>query len=185
MIIFRNDDVNFNTDRKKLSDIYGTIHSLFPNSEVWSCITLFAGRNMKYSIYGDLPLKTKETNWFYKNADCFMYDYRHPLYKIASHGLYHIDHSKVSCETQEMSIIGSCSYLNTKIFVPPFGNFNQETKDICFDNGISIGHGEEWKSLEHNIFDSSHKFWYFHSWRWTSRSLMEHLNADLATVNSQ
>lgn len=179
MIIFRNDDVSANTDRKKLASIYGVIHTMYPDAEIWSCITLFAQNNFKGSVYLDVPFKDKETNWFYKNADSFVQEYRHPLYKVASHGLYHIDHSNVSRETQEMSILGSCSYLKTKIFVPPFNKFNQDTIDICFDNGITIK-TDGWKSLEHNDFDSNHKFWYLHSWRYTINALKDKLNADIA-----
>ncbi len=176
-MIFRNDDVNANTNIKKLSQIYGTIHNIFPNAEIWSCITLFSGMNFKGSVYGDLPLKTKDTNWFYKNANVFMSEYRHPLYKIASHGLYHIDHSNVSRETQEMSILGSCSYLKTDTFVPPFNKFNQDTLDICSENEIKIK-TDEWKSLEHNDFNPNHKFWYFHSWKFTANQLKDCLNGN-------
>lgn len=176
-MIFRNDDVSVNTNPKELARTYGAIHEIFPDAEIWSCVTLFANRNPKGSIYPDVPFKNNETNWFYKNADCFMYDYKHPLYKVASHGLYHIDHSKVSRETQEMSIIGSCSYLKSKLFVPPFNKFNQDTLDICFDNDIKII-TDGWKSLEHEQFDSAHKMWYFHSWQWSSGQLKEALHAD-------
>jgi hypothetical protein len=169
--------VSANTDIKKLSKIYGAIHTAFPNAEIWSCITLFAQNNFKGSVYHDTPFKGKDINWFYKNADSFISEYRHPMCKVASHGLYHIDHSKVSRETQEMSIIGSCAYLKTKIFVPPFNKFNQDTLDICFDNNIEIKM-EGWKSLEHNDFDSKHKMWYFHSWRYTINQLKDKLNAD-------
>ncbi len=174
-IIFRNDDVNANTNKEKLSEFYGIIHSIFPEAEIWSCITLFAGSNTRGSVYGELPLKIRNTDWFYKNADRFMYDYRHPMYKIASHGLYHIDHSKVSRDAQEMSILGSCSYLNTKIFVPPFNKFNQDTIDICSENNIYMKL-DDWKSLKYNDFDKTHKFWYLHTWEYTEDSLRKKLN---------
>lgn len=174
-LIIRNDDVNFNTSPFKLGEIYGAIHKILPNAEIWSCITVFGGRNSKGAVYGDLPLKYKDTNWFYKNADCVVSDYRHPLYKVASHGLFHIDHSKVSRETQEMSILGSCAYLKTNKFLPPFNKFNQDTIDICFDNKIQfISQG--WLSMEHNPFDGDHNLWYMHSWRWNGATIKEYLN---------
>lgn len=180
-MIFRNDDVNYNTDKNKLAAIYGVIHSLFPDAEIWSCITLFAGKNDKQAIYSDLPLKSHPTKWFYKNTDTFMYDYRHPMYKIASHGLYHIDHTKVSRETQEMSILGSCSYLKTNKFVPPFNKFNQDTLDICFDNEITMCSSPAWKNFEYEKFDPLHENWYFHSWRFTPNQLKEVLSANLCS----
>ncbi len=173
-----------NTDVKKLAKIYGIIHNLFPNANIWSCITLFAGANFKGSVYGELPLKEKDVNWFYQNANLFMKEYRHPLYKVASHGMYHLDHSKLSKDAQEMSIIGSCSFLKTNVFVPPFNKFNQDTLDICFDNHITIK-TDEWKSLEFNDFDSSHRLWYFHSWRFTTNQLKDKLNADISKRNSE
>lgn len=183
-IVFRDDDISANSDQKKLASIYGTIHNLFPEAEVWSCITLFCQNNFKGSVYLETPFKNKEVNWFYKNANSFMNDYRHPMCKIASHGLYHIDHSKVSRETQEMSIVGSCSYLKTDLFVPPFNRFNQDTIDICFNNSIKIK-TDEWKSLHFNEFDSSHKYWYFHSWEFSINQLKDKLNGDISKRNSK
>ena len=110
-----------------------------------------------------------------------LYDYRHPLYKVASHGLYHIDHSKVSRQTQEMSIIGSCAYLKTDKFVPPFNKFNKETSDICFDNGIQMCASTAWKNLEFEKFDPLRELWYFHSWRWTPKQLKEFLSEHIFT----
>lgn len=177
MIIFRNDDVTANTNRKKLSEIYGAIHSIFPSAEIWSCITIFCGSNTLGSVYPNPPFKSNPTNWFYKNADSVMYEYRHPLYKVASHGLYHIDHSKSPRETQEMSILGSCALLKTNRFVPPFNKYNQDTLDICFDNDIKID-VDGWLSLEHNDFNQYHNKWYFHSWVWSADKLKEKLGGN-------
>jgi hypothetical protein len=165
-LIIRNDDVNPSTNPSKLGEIYGAIHAVLPDAEIWSCITVFGGKNPKGSVYADVPFKDKDVNWFYKHTDCVMPDYRYPLFKVASHGLFHIDHSKVSRETQEMSIIGSCSFLKSKIFVPPFNRFNQDTLDICFDNDIQcVPNG--WLSMDCEPFDATHRQWYMHSWRWT------------------
>lgn len=183
-LIFRDDDISASSDKKKIASMYGTIHTLFPNAEVWSCITLFSQNNFRGSVYLDIPFKNKDINWFYKNANSFMNEYRHPLCKVASHGLYHIDHSKVSRETQEMSIIGSCSYLKTDLFVPPFNRFNQDTLDICFDNNIKIK-TDEWKSLHFNEFDSSHKYWYMHSWDMTINELKGMLENDKSKKEMQ
>lgn len=182
-MIIRNDDVNYNTNSNKLTEMYALIKSIIPECEIWSCITLFSGRNSIGSVYADLPLKEKEINWFYKNANSFIGENKYQFSKIASHGLYHVDHSKLSRDAQEMSILGSCSYLNTNIFVPPFNRFNQDTLDICFDNDIKIK-ADGWKSMEFNMFDSNHKNWYLHSWLWEIEKLKEYLSADFAKLNS-
>lgn len=182
-LIIRNDDVNFNTSPSKLGEIYGAIHAILPDAEIWSAVTVFSGKNKKGSVYADVPFKDKDVNWFYKNTDCVMGNYRHPLFKIASHGLFHIDHSKVSRETQEMSILGSCAYLGTKIFVPPFNRYNQDTIDICFDNDITcqiLG----WWSMEHNPFDIEHRMWYMHSWQWSAIKLKVYFDGYLRNTKN-
>lgn len=173
-LIIRNDDVNFNTNPKKLGEIYGAIHSILPDAEIWSVISIFGGRNSKGAVYGDLPLKDKDVNWFYKHSDCVMGNFGTPLFKVASHGLFHIDHSVVSRQTQEMSILSSCALLKTNLFIPPFNRSNQDTADICFDNDITLVSGG-WKSMDCEKFDLNHRLWYLHSWRWTAEKLKDYL----------
>lgn len=185
-LIIRNDDVNPNTQYSHLIDIYSTINSILPDAEIWSAITVFSDFNKKGSVYANVPFKNKDTNWFYKNVEAAIINYKLPSFlKIASHGLFHIDHSKVSRETQEMSILGSCSYLKTKIFVPPFNRYNQDTIDICFDNDIGI-RIDGWLSIEYNDFDINHRLWYMHSWQWTPSKLRVYFNEYLrSTKNSE
>jgi hypothetical protein len=66
-----------------------------------------------------------------------------------------------------MSILTSCSIVDTKIFVPPFNAFNETTEEICRDNGITLVKPDGWKSIEHNDIDREHEKWYCHAWRWT------------------
>lgn len=184
-LIFRNDDVNPNTRQNDLSEAYATIHRIFPQAEIWSAVTVFSDFNQNGSVYKEVPFKDKDVNWFYKNTQAAVINHRvSDYFKVASHGLFHIDHSQVSRETQEMSILGSCAYLNTKIFVPPFNRWNQDTLDICFDNDIEIN-ADGWLSMEHNPFDIEHKMWYMHSWRWTAPKLKVYFDGYLrSTKNS-
>lgn len=181
-LIFRNDDVSPNTRQGDLSEIYAAIHLIFPQAEIWSAITVFSDFNTKGSVYLQVPFKDKDINWFYKNTSAAVINYKLPkFHKIASHGLFHIDHSKVSRQTQEMSILGSCSYLGTKIFVPPFNRYNQETIDICFDNDIDI-RVNGWLSMEYNPFDINHHMWYMHSWRWSAAKLKVYFDGYLCST---
>lgn len=183
-IIFRDDDICSNTRFDDLDKIYGLIHTSFPNAEIWACMTVFSQRNYAGSVYSEIPFKNKDINWFYKKADSILENQPiSPLFKVASHGLYHIDHSKVSRQTQEMSILGSCFYLKSKKFVPPFNKFNQDTLDICFDNDIEIV-TNGWKSLEHEKFNPEHKLWYFHSWRFNLDNIKEVLSELRTSKNS-
>lgn len=177
-LIVRNDDVNPNTDFLRLKEIYDVIKSILPTVEIWSCVTVFAGRNKRGSVYGDIPFKDKGSAWIYQHSDCVMGLAPSSLSKVASHGLFHIDHSAADYQTQEMSIVSSCAYLKTKTFVPPFNRLNQNTLDICFDHGIEIIVAG-WRSMDCEVFDINHSLWYLHSWRWTPAALKDYLYAGL------
>lgn len=172
-LVFRNDDVTSNTDLDKLEALYDVIRDIFPYADIISCITLFSKKNNKGSVYSEVPFKNKPTNWFYKTNQFINFNLdKLPQSRIASHGLYHIDHSNVSYQTQEMSILGSCRYLNTNIFVPPFNRSNDDTVNICLDNSIELWSlNQGWKNIEYEPFDMNHRLWYFHSWRFTPNSL--------------
>lgn len=178
-MIIRNDDVNFNTNGEKLKDFYNLIHEILPHAVIWSAVTVFSEQNNKGSVYPCTPFKDNDVNWFYKAANRVKIKYGYPSdcpwIKTASHGLFHIDHSKVSRQTQEMSILGSCAYLKSKIFVPPFNRYNQETIDICIENGIEI-RVNGWLSMEFNPFDGAHPMWYLHSWKFSEAKLKDYFN---------
>lgn len=168
-MIFRNDDVSANTDLKKLGRMYGHLMAEFPDCEIINGVSLFAKDSEDEALYPELPLKHHSLDWFY-DVDKFinLKDLVNLQGGIASHGLLHVDHSKLTAQAQAMSILTSCRFLDTKRFIPPFNCINEDTKRICNANGIElIGNlGEvEWRSLESLDFDPSHKHWYFHSWR--------------------
>lgn len=175
-LIFRNDDINMNTDFFELDNMYSIIRSMFPSCEIWSCVTIFSKKNELGSVYPMPPFKDKPLSFFFDvNLFCDRYDPMKGV-KIASHGLWHIDHSNVSRDLQEASIITSCKLLGTHTFVPPFNRWNKETEDICLNNNIKLVKFEEgWKSLEHNHFSPTHLLWYWHSWAYTPRALMDKL----------
>lgn len=171
-ITFRNDDVSSNTDLDKLHAIYDVIRDVFPYADIVSGVTLFSKKGTKGSVYDEVPFKNKPTNWFYK-ADTFLNKFNtFPQSRMASHGLYHVDHRTLSQQAQEMSILGSCNYLKSNIFIPPFNRYNDDTVNICLDNKIELWNLDQgWKSLEYEPFDMTHKLWYFHSWRFTAHSI--------------
>lgn len=174
-VIFRNDDVNPNTDFIELAKIYQTIREYFPGARILQAVTIFGnykGIKGQGEVYqDDVPFKDNPNNWFYYvNAQL---DQKFPRFKdieIASHGLLHSDHTKLSHDAQEMSIVTSCNILNSKIFVPPFNKWNEDTDDICLRNEIILVKSKNWKNLEYEEFNKNHRLWYFHSWRWTHKS---------------
>lgn len=176
-LIFRNDDVNPNTNYAELFECYKVIKELFPSCEIVSGVTLFSKTSNKGSVYPGVPFKDKPVDWFY-NVDRFMDDLELIQFgKLASHGLFHVDHSKISYDAQEMSIISSCRFLGTDLFIPPFNRWNDDTIKICDDYALNlISMKGQWKSFEYEIFNSNHPFWYFHSWRFNVKELREVLN---------
>lgn len=187
-MIFRNDDVCANTTNLKMQEIYGVIKDLFPYAEIMTCASIYCVRNPVYAgsgaLYPDLPLKDKSNEYLY-TVNAHIIDDGRLTNTVASHGLFHVKHGDLPEEAQKMSIIGSCSYLRTKKFVAPFNSYNEITQKVCDDNGIELITAKyDWKSLEHNDFDSNHKYWYFHSWRWDIKDFKEKLIKDVATINS-
>jgi hypothetical protein len=182
-VIIRNDDISPSTDLERLYDIYECIGKLYPEATIISGVTLFGVWNHKEAVYPNLPLKTKSNKYLY-NVNRLLTRSTHIIGEIASHGLFHVKHSTIHKDAQEMSIVGSCNFLNTKKFIAPFNDYNEDTIDICKENGIELlTTSHKWKSMEHNEFDSSHKAWYLHSWMWNIKQLRKYLNADLAILN--
>ena len=175
-LIIRNDDVSASSDMERICEMYDLIWARFPEAVVWSGVSVFS-RGEAGSVYPELPLFRHPVEWFY-NADkvwIWIKNYG-DKHKIASHGLYHIDHSQLSKDAQAMSILGSCKYLKTDVFAAPYGKGDADTEIICRDNNIQLVLlNDKWKSLEFNKFDPSHKHWYFHSWRYDINRLKEQL----------
>lgn len=177
MIYFRNDDVNPSTDLERLYDIYELIGRTFPDAHIMSAVSLFGVWNSKEAVYPDLPLKTKDNKYLY-NVNRLMHRHSYVIGEVVSHGMFHVKHSSISKDAQEMSIVGSCRYLGTDKFVAPFNDYNEDTIDVCVENKIELVTKQyDWKSIEHNKFDEKHKYWYFHSWRWSVKTLREYFNA--------
>lgn len=184
-MIFRNDDINPSTKWHETNKIYKFIKETFPEVQIWSCVTLLGRDNEKGSVYPETPFKYNPTEWFYK-VNSFTEKIQDNFGVItASHGLLHFDHSVCSYEQQEMSIVTSCNYLNTKIFVPPFNRYNDDTIAICLKNNITLIKPEEgWCNLKYVMFEPSVKLWYFHSWEYTLESFKERLGIYRLVGNS-
>jgi hypothetical protein len=188
-MIIRFDDVCSRTDENKLKDL---ISECSKYGDVWLSVNIFSQHSDKESVYPNVPFKDSSVSSFYKVDEIY---FETPMthlagirmcddYAVVSHGLVHCDHSRISRDAQEMSIVTSCNFLQTDVFVPPFNRFNQDTEDICRVNNIQLAKlSEGWKSMEHNAFDSSHQLWYLHPWRWKDHyELRDYLNASKVNV---
>lgn len=176
MRVFRNDDVNANTNMAQLAELYAVLREFDPSAEIWSCVTVLSKTSQLGSVYPSLPLKLKPFHYFLEVDDALVPHDLNLLSRVVSHGLWHLDHSKIEPQLQEASIVSSCRLLKTDIFVPPFNNWNGYTEMVCERHGIQLVKYEEgWKSFEHNEYDPSHDLWYFHSWKWTPERLRSYL----------
>lgn len=182
-IIFRNDDVNPNTDFVYLRAIYDVIHRNFPRAVIMSAVSILGKANAKGAVYPGDPFKDKKYGFFLdvNRAMCTSDMIRTMLGNtvIASHGLFHFHHGKVPKDIQELSIVSSCQYLGTDLFIPPFNSWNKDTEKICTKHKISLVGRDDWKCLEYNDFDPNHQLWYMHSWRYS----VEEFTNKLAGVN--
>lgn len=181
-MVIRLDDISFNTDFIDLK--YQILELRKLECELIFGITVFSKLASNGAVYPDLPIKDKNLDYLYTVSDvidlskivgCGIMDN-----EIASHGLFHVKHSDFSRDAQEMSIVSSCKFLDTKRFIPPFNYYNNDTLDICEKNGIELINNRNkflWKSLEVEQFDPKHKYWYYHPWRINALQLEEKLNA--------
>jgi len=186
-MIWRFDDVSPSLDWLRLRDLVTVIRTAFPGTAFWFGVSIISATSEDGAVYRDPPFKDRPLQWFYAVDKIGIPDIRrlHPDsdWVLGSHGLLHVDHSKLTLQAQEMSILTSCNLLNAKVFLPPFNRFNEDTERICQENGIFLVKQQEhgWKSLEFNDYDPSHKRWYLHPWRWTTKTLLAALEGDKNT----
>jgi hypothetical protein len=174
-LIFRNDDVNPSSNFKQTIDIYNIILKKFPNAQIYSCINIFGKKNIKGTVYPEtkIPIKTR---MFYDVDAIFDFGQLPHLHNIVSHGLLHFNHRLVTYDTQKFSILTSCSLLKTKIFIPPFWEWNEKTIKICTLNNITLWIDEDWINFDRETIDSSHTHYLFHSWKFTPETFAKQIN---------
>lgn len=137
------------------------------------------------SVYPDVPFKDKKKSFFYdvNNLIDFESIPDGDDVQLASHGLLHMDHSKCGKEAQELSIVTSCNFLETNLFIPPFNRYNYNTELACGSNNIRLMKPSEgWRSLDYfalvkNDFDISHDKWYLHAWRWNVSKFIKNITS--------
>lgn len=169
--IFRFDDVSINSDIAATNAMASFLIDKFPY-----CKIIFGISSMVHNIDEE---KEKE-RVFPKILNAYS-DFRkfyevdavgipdvisHKNIVLATHGLIHVDHRLLTKEAQEISIIVSQSLVKSKIFIPPFNHWNNDTDTICKEHGIQLIKFEEgWKSLEHNKYqhNEKHNLWYLHA----------------------
>lgn len=174
---FRFDDVSVNTDQGKIFKMTQLLYELFGvQCEVIYAVSLAVhDRNgaeglAAERVFPSILHTESDYRCFYRVkrvglpllADFGPNEVRKPV--IASHGLVHVDHRLLSRTAQELSIVMSCSILNSRTFVPPFHKWNEKTERVCRENDIHLTkYDEGWKHLLYHKFDISHERYYLHT----------------------
>jgi len=182
MSVWRIDDVCLNTNTANLRGLVDVIND---NDRRSGCVALSVSITCPVCDGDDemafrrdwKPLS--DLSVFYRMARCGVPEVRNLGCHIWSHGLLHVDHQRLTREAQELSIVLSCSILNTDVFVPPFHHWNDDTVSVCDKHGINLVRYEDgWSGCEHRQYDPSVEQWYLHPWRWTPEKLEAWLNGN-------
>lgn len=176
-MIFRFDDICINTDMGNAQTLVQAMSMRFPVPEIWWCISpLVSDMSEEKSaqdsqrVFKGVLKAYSDYRHFYKVEKCGI-PTSPTCVKLASHGLLHVDHRLLSKESQELSIITSCSLIGTRIFVPPFNKWNEDTEEICKKKSIELVKFEDgWRSAEHHKFDGKGN-WYLHPRLWNPERL--------------
>lgn len=171
-MIFRIDDVSVNTDSAHLGAIIDTIRARLPESKIMIAVSPLV-HDMSHAPLADrerafprVLSAMSDHRAFYKVdlADDYVCDFHADYIIRASHGLVHVDHRLLGREAQELSIVASCSLVDTKTFVPPFNKWNRDTESVCAEHGISLVKFEDdWRHVRFNDFDPQHERYYLHT----------------------
>jgi len=164
--IFRNDDINPNSNFDDIRKMYGIIKSYFPDAVIYSAVNVMSQTSENKSPYK--KIKTNEIDFTGIDRVIDLKDLQ-GLENIVSHGLFHIDHRNSDVQLWKMSILASCQILKTNIFVPPFLRKNRDIRKFCNKHNIKIlGIDDgEWINLDNNKIKKDHDLYCFHSWRTT------------------
>ncbi len=172
---FRFDDICINANMEDTIEIATHIKEKIPNSKIIFCVSPLVhdmsdevGKS-KERIFPKILNAHSDFTKFYQVDDSGV-----PLFPDwitrAGHGLVHVDHRLLTKETQELSILASCSLARASIFVPPFNKWNKDTEDICKANNIELIKFEEgWLCCEYNSYNPKHNLWYLHAREFTPK----------------
>lgn len=167
-MIFRFDDVCINSDMELHNRMTDYLLRKFKCEIIWAVSVGVIGQEgqrvfpKRFNAYSDY-------RYFFELDKIAVPQLRGDV-KLASHGLFHVDHRLLSAEAQVISITTSVSLLNYQptLFVPPFNKYNSDTETICTANDLKLIKWEDgWLSMEYNKYNSSHDKYYLHAREWT------------------
>lgn len=175
--IFRFDDISLNSDVNLVNSITDFILQRVPDAQILFCISPMVNNECGERAFPSKFHAFADHRKFFNVDKIGVPVGLHSYANLAGHGLVHVDHRLLSKELQEFSILTSCAISKCKTFVPPFNKWNRYTEEICNEHGIKLVKFEDgWLSAEHNAYNSSHAFWYLHSYEWTMDKIVDWFN---------
>ena len=171
-MIFRFDDVCINSDMELHNQMTDFLFEKFPDCEVMWGVSPIVHNDCGQRVYPKIFNAYSDAKNYFFRPDKIQLPPTRSDVKLAGHGLIHIDHRLLQYETQELSILASCSLVQSATFIPPFNKWNEDTEKICRENDIRLIKWEiGWLSCEHNTFNVKHEAWYLHAREWTLEAL--------------
>jgi hypothetical protein len=160
-MIFRFDDICLNTDMKNANEMAKYLNSV--GHRVLYAVSLLSQRTGNQFVFDPILKAYSDHRLFFGMSQLGMPDVP-DFVEVVSHGIVHVDHRLLSRDAQELSIISSCSLLDTLMFAPPFNKWNDDTEVICIANDIELQKFEDgWRGVEHNAYSTAIETWYLHS----------------------
>lgn len=175
--VIRVDDISINLDFKRLDKFLHIVKVKYPSVNILLAVSPMVfdmnlwepGHEGKRERVFPSILNAKSDHRVYFEVEKIgIPEWLHDIVKkyncqLATHGLIHVDHRMLSKELQEMSIIASSSLVKSKIFVPPFNKYNQDTFDVCKEFDIKIVRWEDgWIHLGYHPFSNDNNKYYVH-----------------------
>jgi hypothetical protein len=185
-IVFRIDDISINTSELRLRSQISMLLDRFEESSI-----LLGVSPLVFDMSAGNPLQTErifpkilnaysDHRLFYQVQKLGIPEFVDDLSRdnritIASHGLLHVDHRLMDKGAQEVSILTSCSLAGSRVFIPPFNKWNEDTEAICSEAGIELIKFEDgWRHLGYNKIDSElTRKYYYHTHDFTDTGFAE------------
>lgn len=181
---FRFDDVSLNTDPVKLDKMVAYLRDLIIPRDLQIMFVVspavhdVAGTDLeKERTFPSIMHTESDFRVFYMTSKIGIPEvvqrYRSQV-QIAAHGMMHVDHRLLHKSAQELSLLMSCSLLNTTLVVMPFNKYNSDTESICTEHKLHlIKYSAAWKHLAYHRFDPRHEAYYLHTHDFTLEQFTE------------
>ena len=180
-MLLRIDDVCGTTDPKVLDEMITCAQG--HGFHVAGCVSpLYFSRAEPQHAFPLILMAKSDHRQFFKTDLCSSQKVcrylREKGVEVYSHGLVHVDHRLLCKGAQELSIIAAASLLGSRVFVPPFNKWNEDTEEICREEGIGLIKWEDgWQHVMYNRRTVENENYYVHPYDLTPAALRNWMEA--------